>query len=56
MIRDFRGARYEIEISKPDGVCKGEVQIELDGEVLADNLIPPQHDGKTHRVKATVTP
>ncbi|MFW5840850.1 MAG: GH36-type glycosyl hydrolase domain-containing protein, partial [Planctomycetota bacterium] len=54
MTRDFRGAAYQIEISKPKGICKGKVSIKLDDTVLKDNLIPPAGDGKTHTVKVTI--
>jgi cellobiose phosphorylase len=54
MTRNYRGATYEIEITKPKGICKGAVTLTLDGETLADNLIPPQNDGKTHKAKASI--
>jgi cellobiose phosphorylase len=55
MTRDFRGATYRIEIHKPTGICKGSVQVELDGQPLAENLIPPQGDANVHEVKVVIS-
>ena len=38
--RRFRDAEYHIEIHKPDGVQKGVLWIEVDGEKIAGNQIP----------------
>jgi len=54
MTRAYRGATYEIEIEKPSGICKGQVEVVLDGRPLANNIIPPQKDGQVHQVKVTV--
>jgi cellobiose phosphorylase len=54
MTRDFRGATYEIEFAKPAGTGRGTVTVTLDGQPLADNLIPPSGDGKTHQVKVDI--
>ena len=53
---DIEGRTYEIDIGKPEGICRGKVALLLDGRPLDDNLIPPQADGKTHQVKATMHP
>ena len=45
MTRTYRGATYEIEIEKPEGICKGRAKVILDGEELAGDVIPPQGDG-----------
>jgi len=50
MRRHFRGATYDIEITKPRGVCKGKVTVTLDGAALPDNLVPPQGQGTVHTV------
>ncbi len=55
MTRNFRGATYEIAITKPKGICRGNVTVELDGEALEGNLIAPACDGKTHRVMVKVS-
>lgn len=49
--RWFRGAIYEIEIDKPRGINKGVCRIQVDGERLEGNLIPPHADGTVHNVK-----
>jgi cellobiose phosphorylase len=54
MTRRFRGAVYEIEIEKPEGVQKGEVTLYVDGVELPENLVKPHGDGKLHRVRAVV--
>ncbi len=55
MSRQYRGATYQIEITKPKGMQKGAVSVSLDGKKLPTNVIPPQNDGKTHKVKVTVS-
>ncbi len=50
MSRDFRGARYEIRIEKPKGICKGRLTVEVDGKAIGDNLVPPQPQGATCKV------
>ena len=44
--RRFRGAEYRIEVRNPDGVCKGVKHIEVDGEPIQGNLIPPLPAGE----------
>jgi cellobiose phosphorylase len=47
--RQFRGATYEIEVSRGK-----QPQIEVDGNVLASNLLPDFRDGRTHRVRVVL--
>ena len=54
MQRDFRGASYDISITKPKGICKGKVIIKLDGQELDSDRLPVQGDGKTHKVEVTI--
>jgi cellobiose phosphorylase len=56
IIRPFRGAIYDIEISNPHGLEKGTVSLEVDGKPIIGNLIRPHRDGKTHRVRAVLHP
>jgi len=49
--RWFRGAVYEIEIDKPKGICMGVKRLEVDGEELEGDVIPPHGDGKFHTVR-----
>jgi cellobiose phosphorylase len=51
MTRRYRDSTYHIRIQKPKGICKGRVNIILDGMALTTNLIPPQMDGKDHQVE-----
>ncbi len=52
--RTFRGARYVIEISNPDGVSKGVRRLLLDGGELEGNLIPVQEPGSVHEVSVVL--
>ena len=54
MQRDYRGAAYEFSFRKDAGICKGRVTVTLDGEELPEPLIPPQGDGRTHKVEVRV--
>lgn len=37
--RRFRGINYDIEVSNPNGVCKGVKRLEVNGKVIKGNLI-----------------
>jgi cellobionic acid phosphorylase len=50
--REWRGAEFDIRISRVPGT-EG-VVVRLDGEELADNLIPRQDEGSWHKVEVTV--
>lgn len=50
--RKFRGARYDIEVTNPKGLCKGVKSLTVDGKRLEGNIIPAFRDKKTHKVKA----
>jgi cellobiose phosphorylase len=54
MQRRYRGAEYDIAIEKKPGICKGKVELYLDGAKLPENVIPPQGDGKRHQVRVVV--
>lgn len=49
--RRFRGALYEIEVENPERVCKGVVEVSVDGMEYESALIPPFRDGNVHKVK-----
>lgn len=55
MTRMWRGATYEIHITKRAGICRGTVAIKLDGRPLQTNLVPPCGDGRSHQIEVTVT-
>lgn len=48
----YHSARYEIVVSNPQGVSRGIVRAELDGQVLQGDgaTVPLVDDGATHRV------
>ena len=41
---------YQIRVENPSGVCRGVVEVRLDGELLSSNDIPLTVDGQTHQV------
>ena len=48
--RPFRGAFYEIDVSNPNGKNGGVKSLEIDGEHISGNIIPPREEGRTHQV------
>jgi len=48
--RRFRDSVYQINITNPEGVCKGIKSIMVDGEVLLGTLVPIFGDGELHTV------
>ena len=52
--RPFRGATYNIEVSNPHRMNKGVKSLEIDGERISGNIIPPHSDGRSHSVKVTL--
>jgi cyclic beta-1,2-glucan synthetase len=52
----YHAARYEIEVENPQGVSRGIVRAELDGDLLPGNQaqIPLADDGRTHRVRVVL--
>ena len=41
---------YQITVLNPDGIESGVAEIQLNGAILTEKLIPLQDDGKTHQV------
>jgi cellobiose phosphorylase len=54
LTRPFRGAVYEIEVSNPKGINSGVKSLQVDGNRVSGNIIPPHQDGRTHRVKVVL--
>ncbi len=52
--RRFRGRLIQIEVKNPDGVCRGVKTLILNGEKLADNLIPADRLGPHNRVEVVL--
>ncbi len=50
--REFRGARYKIDIENPKGLQKGKVALMVDNKEIEGNIIPMFNDNLTHNVKA----
>ena len=50
--RAWRGAEFDIEIVRRPGTKR--TQVELDGEVLSEHLIPPQPKGSKHLVRVAL--
>lgn len=48
--RQFRGARYEIEVRNPEKISKGVQSMRVDGTLIGGNVIPIFSDGRTHSV------
>jgi len=48
-VRTFRGATYHIQVTKPQGVCKGVRTVTVDGMPIVGNLVPVLGQG-THTV------
>ncbi|UCC67717.1 MAG: hypothetical protein JSV79_11450, partial [Armatimonadota bacterium] len=53
--RAWRGAEYEVVITKPKGIVSGEVSVVVDGEEQASALVRPHGDGHRHRVEVTIS-
>jgi len=55
IVRQFRGTSYMIKIENPDHLEKGVVSLNVDGKVIAGNMIPIQKAGSTCRVIVTLS-
>lgn len=49
---DYRRGKtlYRIKVKNPSGICRGVVEVSLDGNLLSSNEIPLTFDGQTHEV------
>ncbi len=52
--RAWRGAEYEVRITKPKGMTRGEVSLTVDGKAVAGNVVPAYADGKRHVVEVAI--
>lgn len=52
--REFRGARYEIEVENPKGVCKGVAELWVDGARLQGCTVPAAPLGAVVKVRAVL--
>jgi cellobiose phosphorylase len=53
--RDWRGASYEITITKPRGPVGGRVEVSLVGVAQPGNVVPAFSDGRRHVVEVKVS-
>jgi len=51
LLRKFRGTRYDIRISNPEGVNKGVLEIKVDGHQLDGDILPEFRDRIAHIVE-----
>ncbi|HUW08654.1 MAG TPA: glycosyl transferase [Anaerolineae bacterium] len=56
VIREFRSARYEIEVHNPEGVCTGVASLVVDGQEISGDIVPVHGDGRTHQVQVVMGP
>jgi cellobiose phosphorylase len=56
LMRSWRGAEYEVTVTKPKGVVTGEVELTVDGEPFAGQPIPPHGDGRRHDISVAILP
>lgn len=54
VVRRFRGATYDIQVSNPRHVNRGVRSVIVDGKEQSGGLIPVFQDGQTHRVEITM--
>ena len=55
IVRQFRGSSYTIKIENPDHLEKGVVSLNVDGKVIAGNMIPIKKAGSTCQVIVTLS-
>jgi len=51
IVRQFRGATFQISLENPKHVCRGVAAIWLDGKRLNVPVLPALRDGQTHQVR-----
>ncbi len=49
--RRFQGHMLRITVHNPQGVCKGVVKLEVDGKIIAGNLVPLEPGNRDHRIE-----
>lgn len=54
LVRDFRGARYDITLKNPDRLEGGEVKLKVDGEYVEGKHVDVFPEGTEHAVEATI--
>jgi len=54
MERNFRGARYIINFTNPNGVEKGVRMISVNGTNISGNIVPPQKEGSINKISVVM--
>lgn len=54
IVRRFRGTRYDIRITNPDGVSRGVREIRVDGSPIEGHILPAFHDHGVHVVEVVM--
>ena len=49
--RVFRGAEYQITVRNPQHVCKGVIEVRIDGQPVSGSLLPVFPKGEVHMVE-----
>ena len=52
--RQYRGARYDIEVLNPDHVCRGVKSVTLNGLPIEGNTIPVQPKDTVNKITVTL--
>jgi len=52
--RRFRGRTVAVTVTNPDGVCRGVKSLTLNGELLADNLVPADKLAEHNQVEVVL--
>jgi cellobiose phosphorylase len=52
--REFRDARYEIQVQNPAHVSQGVQSITVDGQAIQGDVLPIFEDGQTHQVRVVM--
>jgi len=54
MVRNFRGARYEIEVKNPGHVSRGVKEISVNGKRMDGQVLPLPKKGEVYRVSVVM--
>jgi cellobiose phosphorylase len=54
MVRRFRGAVYQIEVTNPEHVSRGGRSVRVDGQPIQGNLVPILEAGRVHTVEVVM--
>jgi cellobiose phosphorylase len=52
--REFRGARYDIQVHNPEHICRGVKSVQVNGRPITGNVVPLPTDDSVQRVKVVL--